>query len=324
MIKLHEENKMEQNKESINVPGTIFDDVFRTIAQKMPKLLIPLINEVFQTKYSENQPFEQLRNEHYEKQGTIITDSILRIENHLYHIECQSDKDGQMALRMIEYDFSIALENAVDENGVYEINFPESCVLYLRNHRDLPQYHQAVIRFGDGQRMEYRIPIIAAQNYTVSDIFEKNLLLLLPFHILRYESFLKSNSLNQKKVELLLEDYRQIVENLQKTAEQTEKSLLYKGLIELINQIANYIIPEQNPIGKEFQKIMGGRVLELSTDAIYAQIAEGRKEGLDEGQAKATELCAMLFNSGRIDDLKRSFTDPEFQKSLLAELFPEE
>ncbi|MCI8664821.1 MAG: hypothetical protein HFG69_16520 [Hungatella sp.] len=40
--------------------GTIFDDVFRTIAQKMPFLLIPLINEVFGTRYTEEQEFEQL------------------------------------------------------------------------------------------------------------------------------------------------------------------------------------------------------------------------------------------------------------------------
>lgn len=33
--------------------STIFDDVFRTIAQKMPYLLIPLINEVFGTAYSD-------------------------------------------------------------------------------------------------------------------------------------------------------------------------------------------------------------------------------------------------------------------------------
>ena len=45
--------------------NTIFDDVFRTIAQKMPFLLIPLINEVFGTAYTEDQEFEQLRNEHY-------------------------------------------------------------------------------------------------------------------------------------------------------------------------------------------------------------------------------------------------------------------
>ena len=43
------------------VHGTIFDDVFRTIAQKMPFRLSPLINEVFQTNYSEDIHFQQLR-----------------------------------------------------------------------------------------------------------------------------------------------------------------------------------------------------------------------------------------------------------------------
>lgn len=36
---------LEQGNE--NSGSTIFDDVFRTIAQKIPYLLIPLINEVF-------------------------------------------------------------------------------------------------------------------------------------------------------------------------------------------------------------------------------------------------------------------------------------
>ena len=52
------------NTENTTEHSTIFDDVFRTIAQKMPQLLIPLINEVFHTSYSEKKPFEQLRNEH--------------------------------------------------------------------------------------------------------------------------------------------------------------------------------------------------------------------------------------------------------------------
>lgn len=68
--------------------STVFDDVFRTIAQKLPQLLIPLINEVFHTNYSEDEDFEQLRNEHYEKYGKIITDSIIRIGRHIYHLEC--------------------------------------------------------------------------------------------------------------------------------------------------------------------------------------------------------------------------------------------
>ena len=100
---------MKQTYEEVSVPittapeeavarSTVFDDVFRTIAQKMSQLLIPLINEVFHTNYSEDEDFEQLRNEHYEKYGKIITDSIIRIGKHIYHLECQSEKDAEMVI----------------------------------------------------------------------------------------------------------------------------------------------------------------------------------------------------------------------------------
>ena len=49
-----------------------------------------------------------------------------------------------------------------------------------------------------------------AQDYTASRIFEKQLLLLLPFHILRYEHFLKTSGKNKKKTRQLLEDYAEI------------------------------------------------------------------------------------------------------------------
>ena len=40
--------------------NTIFDDVFRTMIEKMPYLAVPLINEVFHTSYPENVPIVQL------------------------------------------------------------------------------------------------------------------------------------------------------------------------------------------------------------------------------------------------------------------------
>ena len=88
-----------------------------------------------------------------EKYGTVITDSIIRIGNHIYHLECQSSKDKTMVIRMFEYDISIAIEHASYENDeIWEIEFPQSCVLYIRNHRDLPDYHEAVVKFADGQK----------------------------------------------------------------------------------------------------------------------------------------------------------------------------
>lgn len=248
--------------------STIFDDVFRTIAQKMPQLLIPLINEVFHTNYSEDTDFEQLRNEHYEKYGKIITDSIIRIGPHLYHIECQSERDADMVIRMFEHDISIALEHTSKIEDTWQIEFPQSCVLYVRNHRHLPESHTAIVKFADGQQVTYQVPIIHAQNYTVNAIFEKQLLILLPYHILRYEHFLKSNKANEEKVQLLLEDYREINQRLTETAEQEKKSELYRDMICLIQQIADYIIPKGNKIRKGIGEIMGGNIITLPSDYI--------------------------------------------------------
>ena len=255
--------------------STIFDDVFRTIAQKMPQLLIPLINEVFHTNYSEDTDFEQLRNEHYEKYGKIITDSIIRIGPHLYHIECQSKRDADMVIRMFEYDISIALEHTSKAEDIWEIEFPRSCVLYVRNHRHLPEYHTAIVKFADGQQVTYQVPIIHAQKYTVNALFEKQLLILLPYHILRYEYFLKSNKTNEKKVEQLLEDYRKINQLLMETAEKEKKSGLYQNMICVIQEIADYIIPKDSEVRKGIGDIMGGNILTLPSD----YIEEGRKEG---------------------------------------------
>lgn len=125
----------EVRKGSLMANNTIFDDVFRTMLEKMPELVIPLINEVFGTDYPVDIPIKQMRNEHHTKSGEIITDSNLLIADKIYHIECQSTSDSEMVIRMIEYDFAISLEKVEKENGRYRIYFPHSCVLYLRGNR---------------------------------------------------------------------------------------------------------------------------------------------------------------------------------------------
>ena len=103
--------------ENIDAPkSTIFDDVFRTIAQKLPQLILPLINEVFHTSY-EQQDITQLRNEHYEEFGKIITDSIFLIRGHRYHVECQSTADKHMALRMLKYENKIKAKRLSDKEA---------------------------------------------------------------------------------------------------------------------------------------------------------------------------------------------------------------
>ena len=148
--------------------NTIFDDVFRTMIEKMPYLAVPLINEVFHTSYPEDVKITQLRNEHQQENGEVITDSCLLIGKKMYHIECQSTDDTTMAIRMIEYDFAISIEHAEKQGRRYRIEFPKSCVLFLRSSENTPDYLEADVAFPDGNTYLYSILTIKMADYTIA------------------------------------------------------------------------------------------------------------------------------------------------------------
>ena len=294
--------------------NTIFDDVFRTMVQKMPQLLIPLINEIFDSNYSEDEVIQQLRNEYIEKFGKISTDSILLIRDKTYHIECQSTKDHTMAIRMFEYDFAIALEQSMKFEGIYELNFPESGVLSLRGNDTVPDYLKVTVNFSQGKSFIYEVPVIQAQAYTRNAIFEKKLLFLLPYYILRYESRLKEISADSNKLAALLDDYQYIRTQLEKEFAEMERSALYTDLQDLIIQIADYVLRNEKQIREGVNEIMGGKVLELKSERL---IRIGKAEGKAEGK---TEVLVNLVRKGLlvagIAASELGMTEDEFLKVM--------
>lgn len=75
-----------------------------------------------------------------QEDGEIITDSCLLIGKKMYHIECQSTDDTTMVIRMIGYDFAIGIEHAEKQGRRYRIEFPKSCVLFLRSSGNTSDY----------------------------------------------------------------------------------------------------------------------------------------------------------------------------------------
>ena len=288
--------------------NTIFDDVFRTMIEKMPYLAVPLINEVFHTSYPEDVKITQLRNEHQQKDGEIITDSCLLIGKKMYHIECQSTDDTTMAIRMIEYDFAIAVENAEKQGRRYRIEFPRSCVLFLRNSGNTPDYLEADVIFPDGKTHVYSIPAIKMADYTKDHIFEKNLLMLLPFYIMRYEKKKHDMRKNLELLQILLDEYDEIRINLEKELTETGKAELYTNLTKLIVKIADHIFEKEENIWKGIGDVMGGKVLELESERLKA-----------EGEARLGDLINRLIQDQRMEEIQIASTDPEKREQLYKE-----
>ncbi len=300
--------------------NTIFDDVFRTMIEKMPYLAVPLINEVFHTSYPENVKITQLRNEHQQENGEIITDSCLLIGEKMYHIECQSTDDTTMAIRMIEYDFAIAIDHAVKQGRRYRVEFPKSCVLFLRSSQNTPDYLEADVVFPNGRTDLYSIPTIKMEDYTKDSIFEKNLLMLLPFYIMRYEKNVHNLSENPKLFQMLLNEYEEIRINLERELTETGKSELYTDLIKLVVKIADYIFREEENIRKGIGEVMGGKVLELESERLKAVgKAEGEAIGEARGEARLGSLINCLIQDKRIEEIQIVSTDSVRREELYKE-----
>lgn len=257
-------------KKNAEFSTTIFDDVYRTLIIRMPQFIIPVINDAFGTKYPMDVEYEQLKNEFYTKHGRIVSDSIFMIRGHIYHIECQSNPDNSMSIRMFEYGMEIALERARKNKDYLHVDLPESAVIYLRHTKNTPDKLTVEVRSPQGQTMTYESKVIKVQNYTKDVIFRKKLLMYLPFYVMRYENELGTLDKDSKRLDALLKEYVGICKKLEKVLEENGASELYNDLVLYIMEIMDYMLRSQKKARKEMSK-MGGKILESHTEKAMKQ-----------------------------------------------------
>ena len=308
--------------------NTIFDDVFRTMVEKMTYLIVPLINEVFHTSYPEDVEIVHLRNEHQLEDGELITDARFLIGDKVYHIECQSTDDTTMAIRMFEYDFAIAMESRRKAGRKFFVEFPRSCVIYLRTTKNTPDVEEVEMKLPDGQVCEYRVPTVKVERYTKERIFEKNLLMLLPFYVMRYEDTAHTIGEDSEKLQGLLKEYENIRINLEKELSIAGRSELYTDLNKLIVKISDYIFRKEEKVRRGVDEVMGGKVLQLESERLREEgmaigeikgEARGKVIGKAEGEARLSALINRLLLDGRSDEVQRVVTSESRRRELYAE-----
>lgn len=193
-----------------------------------------------------------------------------------------------MVIRVIEHDFANALENAQKTDGMYEMNFPYSCVLNLRHTKNTPDRLKIKVNLPDGESFLYGIPNIKVQEYTRDEIFQKRLLFFLSFYIMRYEKKSDEISKDPEKLSALLSEYEQIRLQLREALPYAEQTHLYTRLAELIKDISDYMLPDESNMKKRMGEIMGGKVLELETDRI---LERGMRQGMEQGIKQGVEIA---------------------------------
>ena len=269
--------------------ATPYDDVFRTLVTDCPKLLISLINELFNTSYSLEDAITICSNEFFitsadGKQKERITDSHLKIFSYLYHIECQTDFDVSISPRIFEYDSQIALSHSKMEDNVFKAKFPTTGILYLRRNKKASEKKTIKIDLPNGQSCEYTIFSINASNYTADEIFEKKLYFIIPFHIFAYENVLEECSRSEERLQELENHFKEVRKRLDKSYAQ---GLIYgyehAALIALSKKVIENVAGKYENVSERISDIMGGAILDYESKHIF-------NEGIEHATIKFNKI----------------------------------
>lgn len=164
------------------------------------------------------------------------------------------------------------------------VTFPNTAVLYLRTYQNTPDKMKYVI-VTPGGTVQYDVPIMKVQAYTLDDIFEKRLLMLIPFYIFSHEKKFSEYNSNVQKLEELKAEYQDILARLDELECQNIIGAFEKRtIIELSGDVIREIAQKYEKVQKGIGDIMGGALIETEARTILNQgIIQGMQQGIQQG-----------------------------------------
>ena len=248
------------------------------------KLIIPVINEIFKEHYTGEEEIRFFPNEHFLDQQDAadkerITDTNFQIIGRIakkYHLECESSlPDGKTTIRLFEYDAQIALDEGEVTEETLTVTFPNTAVMYLRSYKKTPDKMKYVI-VTPGGTVQYDVPIMKVQSYSLDEIFEKRLLMLIPFYIFSHEKSFSEYNNNEQKLEELKAEYRIILERLDDLEKQGIIGAFDKRtIIELSSDVIREIARKYENVQKGIGAMMRGPLIQTEARTI---LNESKKE----------------------------------------------
>ena len=160
-----------------------------------------------------------------------------------------------------------------------------------------------------------------SQKYTLKEIFEKNLLFIIPFYIFTHEKQFENYEKDNIKLKALLEEYEQIKNKLEELQEQGIISTYTRcTVMDMSNKVLEKIARKYEAVREGVKTVMGGKILEYEAKTIKREgEKEGIKKGIKKGEGRINQLNLYLISENRFDDLERAVNDREYQLQLFQE-----
>lgn len=219
----------------------IYDRMFKKILTLSARAVIGLINGLFGTEYPPDSTITYNWTEHHDEHlKKTLADTIVTVNfSHSYHMEAQMYKDEEIEFRVFDYSYGHALKS---RNDADILHFPEPRIIYLYNHKNISDTKEILLDFGTQGTFTYCVPVFKLLEYTTEELSSKNMVILIPFMILKLRDSIKKKRTpeNMKALRtLILDDIINIINENQALGNITSADA--NKLRSLIQKLYNHL-----------------------------------------------------------------------------------
>ena len=269
-----------------------YDRAFKRAIHLSSPAVIRFINGVFGTSHPLTAKVEYLSTEHItDRLKQSIGDILIRINGDnaaTYMIEVQITDDGDMAFRIWNYSYLKGLETRTAKGPITEIKLVPAIVIYLEPGPSTPDQLSVRITGMDGAEHTFTYPTLKLLDYTVEELEERNLSILLPFYLLKLRKRVQAARTPEKR-QALAGQMKELVEELTAAVERGErKGSLDKSdmrtLIALMGKLYDNLY-KGYPEFEEAHEMVDEMLLTVADEAELRGEARGEARGKAEGMA---------------------------------------
>ena len=203
-------------------------------------------------------------------------------------IELTADMIQRIVIEAFDMTVGVILHLQVDDDIV---TFPNTAVLYLRTYKKTPDKMKYVI-VTPGGTVQYDVPIMKVQTYSLDDIFEKDLLMLIPFYIFSHEKGFPEYNSNEEKLAELKAEYQEILVRLDGLERQGVIGAFDKRtLIDLSGDVIHEIAQKYQNVQKGVGDMMRGALIETSARRLKNEAENEAKRNIALRMLKRGKLA---------------------------------
>ena len=103
-----------------------------------------------------------------------------------FHIEAEiTSDDKEIVLKVFDYGYKDALKQHSSKAGNIILNFPQPKIIYLEHWSTAPDAVTLEINFWEQSKVNFTVPTMKFLDYSVKDLDEKRMVILLPLYLLK-------------------------------------------------------------------------------------------------------------------------------------------